>query len=76
MVYMPAGYEKVGGSSRGPASRTTRRAMLYNKVFKAALLALAAVHTAALTIAGKPNLMIKPYKRNEPLQNVVTWDEV
>jgi hypothetical protein len=50
--------------------------MLFSKCYRAALLSLAALHTAALSIAGKPNLMIKPYKRNEPLQDVVTWDEV
>jgi len=40
-----------------------------------ALLSVVAVQTAALAISGKPNLMIKPYKR-ELLQDIVTWDEV
>ncbi|USW56803.1 Putative glycoside hydrolase, family 35, Galactose-binding-like domain superfamily [Septoria linicola] len=49
--------------------------MLFRKLCLAALLSVAAVETAALAIGGKPNMMIKPYKRNEPLQDVVTWDE-
>lgn len=49
--------------------------MLFGKLLKAAVLSVAAVQTAALTIGGKPNMMIKSYKR-EALQDLVTWDEV
>ncbi|KAK3063264.1 hypothetical protein LTR53_018985 [Teratosphaeriaceae sp. CCFEE 6253] len=45
------------------------------KLAQAALLCTAAQQTAALAISGKPNLMVKPYKR-EALQDIVTWDEV
>lgn len=48
--------------------------MLFRKICHAALLSVAAIQATALTIGGKPNLMIKPYKR-EPLQDIVTWDE-
>ncbi|KAK4618252.1 putative beta-galactosidase A [Fulvia fulva] len=48
--------------------------MLFGKLLKAAVLSVAAVQTAALTIGGKPNMMIKSYKR-EALQDLVTWDE-
>lgn len=50
--------------------------MLFGKLCQAVLLSAAAVQTAALAIGGKPNMLIKPYKRNEPLQDIVTWDEV
>lgn len=50
--------------------------MLLNQIWHAALLATAAVQTAAVAIGGKPGMMIKPYPRNEPLQSIVTWDEV
>jgi hypothetical protein len=49
--------------------------MLFNKLVQGALLSVAVVQTAALAISGKPNLMIKPYKR-DVLQDIVTWDEV
>ncbi|KAF7187452.1 putative beta-galactosidase A [Pseudocercospora fuligena] len=49
--------------------------MLFRNICQAALLATAAVQTAALAIGGKPNMMIRPYPRNEPLQSIVTWDE-
>jgi hypothetical protein len=49
--------------------------MLFGKLCQAALLSAAAVQTAAMTIAGRPNMMIKPYKR-ELLQDIVTWDPV
>ncbi|WPH04456.1 glycoside hydrolase family 35 protein [Acrodontium crateriforme] len=49
--------------------------MLVKMSTRVALLFLAALQVAsAMTIAGKPNMMIKPYKR-EPLQDIVTWDE-
>lgn len=48
--------------------------MLFSKLCHAALLSVAALEATALTIGGKPNLMIKPYKR-EALQDIVTWDE-
>lgn len=48
--------------------------MLFRKLCHAALLSVAAIQATALTIGGKPNLSIKPYKR-EPLQDLVTWDE-
>ncbi|KAK5149882.1 hypothetical protein LTS14_010597 [Recurvomyces mirabilis] len=34
---------------------------------------MAVVQSTAMTIGGKPNMMIKPYKR-ELLQDIVTWD--
>ncbi|PIA88990.1 putative beta-galactosidase A [Cercospora beticola] len=49
--------------------------MLFGKLCQAVLLSAAAVQTAALAVGGKPNMLIKPYKRNEPLQDIVTWDE-
>lgn len=49
--------------------------MLFQKLSQVALLAAAAVQTVGLAIGGRPDLMIKPYKR-EPLQDIVTWDEV
>lgn len=49
--------------------------MLFSKLCQAALLSLAAVQTTALTIGGRSGLVVKPYKR-EPLQDIVTWDEV
>ncbi|KAK5111284.1 hypothetical protein LTR85_012225 [Meristemomyces frigidus] len=48
--------------------------MLFRRLCQAALLSVAAVQTAAMTIGGKPGMMTKPYKR-APLQNIVTWDE-
>ncbi|KAF2089080.1 glycoside hydrolase family 35 protein [Saccharata proteae CBS 121410] len=41
---------------------------------RALLLSCLAVQTIALVIGGKPNQVIKPYKR-EALQDIVTWDE-
>ena len=49
------------------------KAMLFTKVVSLALAACTAVQ--GMTIGGKPNMMIKPYKR-EVLQDIVTWDEV
>lgn len=44
---------------------------------QAALLSCAAVsEVSALAISGDLRKMIKPYKRGEPLQDIVTWDEV
>ncbi|SMR58814.1 unnamed protein product [Zymoseptoria tritici ST99CH_1E4] len=48
--------------------------MLFRTLCRAALLSLTALQVAGLAISGKPNLMIKPYKR-EVLQDIVTWDE-
>lgn len=77
MGYMPVSYNEVGRNyNDGASQRPSKRAMWYKQVFRAAVLAVLAFHAAALTIAGKPNLMIKPDKRNTPLQDVVTWDEV
>lgn len=39
------------------------------------LVAGSAVQTVALSIPGKPALKVKPYKRDEPLQDIVTWDQ-
>lgn len=51
--------------------------MLFGKLCKAALLSAAAVQSAtALAIGGKPNLMIRDSYKREPLQDIVTWDEV
>lgn len=50
--------------------------MLVKMFARVALLCLAGLQVASgMTVAGKPNMMIKPYKR-EPLQDIVTWDEV
>ncbi|KAK3635215.1 hypothetical protein LTR56_014824 [Elasticomyces elasticus] len=48
--------------------------MMFGKLVRAALLSTVAVQTAALAINGKPDFMIKPYKR-DALQDIVTWDE-
>jgi hypothetical protein len=51
--------------------------MLFGKLVQTALLSCAAVHkVSALAISGDVRNMIKPYKRGEPLQDIVTWDEV
>lgn len=47
--------------------------MFGSSVIKAALLSALAVSADALAIAGRPNTLIKPYKR-ELLQDIVTWD--
>jgi hypothetical protein len=49
--------------------------MLLRLLCQAALLSATAMQAMGAAIGGKPNLLIKPYKR-EPLQNLVTWDEV
>jgi hypothetical protein len=49
--------------------------MLFGKLCKAALLSAVAVQdVAALTMKGKPHMMIK--KDSDGLQDIVTWDEV
>lgn len=47
--------------------------MFFSRVASLALAACTAVQ--GMTIGGKPNMMVKPYKR-EVLQDIVTWDEV
>ena len=50
--------------------------MLFHKLLQAALLSCVAVQDAsARALAGKPQHFIQPYKRGEPLQDIVTWDE-
>jgi hypothetical protein len=50
--------------------------MLFSKLLQAALLSCTAVQdVSARVLAGKPQNFIQPYKRGEPLQNIVTWDE-
>ena len=60
---------------RSISKRTRETARSFSPRFQAALVSAAAVQTAAMTIGGKPNMMVKPYKR-ELLQDIVTWDEV
>lgn len=51
--------------------------MLFGKLCRAALLSVAAVQqTAALTMGGKPNIMVREAYKRAPLQDIVTWDEV
>lgn len=47
--------------------------MFGSQALKAALLSALAVSTDALAIGGKPNFMIKPYKR-QALQDIVYAD--
>lgn len=49
--------------------------MLFGKLLQTALLSLAAVQTDAAALRGKTE-MIMPYKNNETLQDIVTWDSV
>lgn len=50
--------------------------MLFRKLLQAALLSSVAVQdVSARALAGKPQHFIQPYKRGEPLQDIVTWDE-
>lgn len=50
--------------------------MLFRKLIQAALLSSVAVQdVSARALAGKPQHFIQPYKRGEPLQDIVTWDE-
>ncbi|TKA80766.1 hypothetical protein B0A49_00503, partial [Cryomyces minteri] len=48
--------------------------MLFSKLVSAAVVSCLAAQSAALAYGGKPNQVIKPYKR-APLQDIVTWDE-
>lgn len=49
--------------------------MLFSRLFQALFAAATVVSaTNGLSIQGKPNQLIKPYKR-APLQDIVTWDE-
>ncbi|KAK5108976.1 hypothetical protein LTR62_007610 [Meristemomyces frigidus] len=50
--------------------------MRFTNLCRAALLSVAAVvqQTDALTMGGKPDMVVKPYKR-EVLQDIVTWDQ-
>ncbi|KAL9619062.1 MAG: hypothetical protein Q9160_006317 [Pyrenula sp. 1 TL-2023] len=48
--------------------------MVSLKAVVGAVLSFLTIQSSALTIAGKPNRLIKPYKR-APLQDLVTWDE-
>ena len=50
--------------------------MLLQKLLQAALISCTAIQdVSARALAGKPNDFIQPYKRGEPLQDIVTWDE-
>ena len=51
--------------------------MLFRQLLQAALLSCATVQdvVSARALAGKPQHFIQPYKRGEPLQDIVTWDE-
>jgi hypothetical protein len=50
--------------------------MLLRNLLQAALLSCTAVQdVSARALAGKPQHYIQPYKRGEPLQDIVTWDE-
>jgi hypothetical protein len=50
--------------------------MLFRNLLQTALLSCAAVQdVSARALAGKPSDFIRPYKRGEPLQDIVTWDE-
>lgn len=50
--------------------------MLLQKLLQAALLSCVAVHdVSARALSGKPQHFIQPYRRGEPLQDIVTWDE-
>jgi hypothetical protein len=62
-----------GQSSR---RRTFQAKMLLRNLLQAALLSCTAVQdVSARALAGKPQHFIQPYKRGEPLQDIVTWDE-
>lgn len=55
---------------------TVARKMLFSNLLQTALLSLATLQTtSARAIAGKPQNYIQPYRRGEPLQDIVTWDE-
>jgi hypothetical protein len=50
--------------------------MLLRNLLQAALLSCTAVQdVSARALAGKPQHYIQPYRRGEPLQDIVTWDE-
>jgi hypothetical protein len=50
--------------------------MLFRKLLEAALLSAVAVQdVSARALAGKPQHFVQPYRRGEPLQDIVTWDE-
>ena len=49
--------------------------MHFLRSLSTALVAGLAAQAVALSIPGKPGLKVKPYKRDEPLQDIVTWDQ-
>ena len=51
--------------------------MHFRQLLQAALLSCATFQdvVSARALAGKPQHFIQPYKRGEPLQDIVTWDE-
>lgn len=50
--------------------------MLFHRLLQAALISCTALQdVSARALAGKPHTFIQPYKRGEPLQDIVTWDE-
>ena len=49
--------------------------MLLSKLAAALTWAGMAYQAVGMTIAGRPNQLIHPYKRGEPLQDIVTWDK-
>lgn len=50
--------------------------MLFRNIVHSLLAAAAVREVTALAITGDLNRHIKPYKRGQPLQSIVTWDAV
>jgi hypothetical protein len=76
LVRFSALFLPTPGRSLRKACTTHKATMLLQKLLQAALISCTAIQdVSARALAGKPNDFIKPYKRGEPLQDIVTWDE-
>lgn len=75
--FLPTPGRPVLPLSKACTTRKARKAtMLLQKLLQAALISSTAIQdVSARALAGKPNDFIQPYKRGEPLQDIVTWDE-